>query len=170
MVTILAGNECTGKSTCFEMLRKNFEDKKDVLFIKESHPDSIEEKWKRVCYINSLIGNNQEAVFDRATVLDDIIYSEIIDHKPSDVANEIIVHNVLKKCRIIYFDCKLDVIAQRMVARGDEFIKPHQLSMINVGYERAFDQFELLPIRIDVNGLTREQVYNKVVEVLEWNE
>ena len=169
MVTILAGNECTGKSTCFEMLRKNFEDKKDVLFIKESHPDSIEEKWKRVCYINSLIENKQEAVFDRATVLDDIIYSEIIDHKPSDVANEIIVHNVLKKCRIIYFDCKLDVIAQRMVARGDEFIKPHQLSMINVGYERAFDQFELLPIRIDVNGLTREQVYNKVVEVLEWN-
>ena len=117
-----------------------------------------------------MIENNQEAVFDRATVLDDIIYSEIIDHKPSDVANEIIVHNVLKKCRIIYFDCKLDVIAQRMVARGDEFIKPHQLSMINVGYERAFDQFELLPIRIDVNGLTREQVYNKVVEVLEWNE
>ena len=84
------------------------------------------------------------------------------------MANEIIVRNVLKKCRIIYFDCKLDVITQRMVARGDEFIKPHQLSMINIGYARAFDQFELLPIRIDVTRLTREQVYDKVVEALKW--
>ena len=168
MVTILTGNECTGKSTCFKTLRENFENKKDVLFIKESHPDSIEEKWKRVCYVNSLISDNQEAVFDRATVLDDIVYSQIIDHKPSDVANEIIVHNVLKSCRVVYFDCDLDIVAQRMLVRGDEFIRPNQLCMIKIGYEKMFDQFGLLPIRIDVTRLTREQVYDKVVEALKW--
>ena len=168
MVTILTGNECTGKSTCFGLLRKNFEDKKDVLFVKESHPNNIEEKWRRVCYVNSLIESGQEALFDRATVLDDMVYSPIIDGKPSDVDKEIIVHNVLKNCRIVYFDCNLDVVTERMLARGDEFIKPHQLELIKASYEKVFDQFGLLPIRIDVSNLTREQVYNKMLEVLGW--
>lgn len=168
MVTILTGNECTGKSTCFGLLRKNFEDKKDVLFVKGDYTNDIEEKWRRACYINSLIESKQEAVFDRMTVIDDIVYSLVIDGEKSPFASEIFVHNILRRCRIIYFDSSLDLVVSRLLARGDEYIRPRQVELIHATYEHVFDEFGLDPVRIDVSKLTKEQVYQKVLEVLEW--
>lgn len=173
MVTILAGNECTGKSTCFAHLRDmvEFTQAVDCLFIKESHTDSELEKLGRVSYVRELVASNRMALFDRATMLDDLVYNPIIDNKQSQLINEQTKEwyvDTLKKCQIIFFECSLDTIKQRLSQRGDEYIDESQLEQIQQGYEAAFEQYELEPIRINVDGLREREVAKKVMEVLGW--
>lgn len=169
MVTILAGNECTGKSTCFNKLRENFEtgDVVDVTFVKEQYTNSLDEKWRRVQYISELTNATHEALFDRATALDDLIYSIIIDKRTSPLVGEFVC-SVLSKCRIVYFECDKKILEDRIVQRGDEFVGSDQLIEIASEYEKVFDSYGLSPIRINVSTLTEEQVYEKVLEVLGW--
>ena len=62
MVTILAGNECTGKSTCFEMLRKNF-DAIDQSYKEEVNIYEIE-KEITTKHADFVIGNYQNCTED----------------------------------------------------------------------------------------------------------
>lgn len=173
MVTILAGNECTGKSTCFVHLRNIVENSQavDCLLIKEGHTNSELEKIGRVSYIRELVANNQAALFDRATMLDDLVYNPIIDNKQSQLINEQTKEwyvDTLKQCQIIFFECSLDTIKQRLSQRGDEYIGESQLEQIRQGYEAIFEQYGLEPIRINVDGLSEQEVVEKVMEVLGW--
>lgn len=173
MVTILAGNECTGKSTCFAHLRDMVEASQaiDCLFIKESHTNSELEKLGRVSYVRELVTGNQTALFDRATMLDDLVYNPITDNKQSRLVNEQTKEwyvDTLKKCQIIFFECSLNTIKQRLSQRGDEYINESQLEQIQQGYEAIFEQYGLEPIRINVDGLGEKEVVRKVMEVLKW--
>lgn len=173
MVTILAGNECTGKSTCFTHLRDMAEGSQavDCLFIKESHIDSELEKLGRVSYVRELVVSNQTALFDRATMLDDLVYNPITDNKQSQLINEQTKEwyvDTLKQCQIIFFECSLGTIKQRLSQRGDEYIDESQLEQIQRGYEAIFRQYGLKPIRINVDGLSEQEVVEKVMEVLKW--
>lgn len=173
MVTILAGNECTGKSTCFAHLRDmvEFTQAVDCLFVKESHTNSELEKLGRVSYARELVASNQTALFDRATMLDDLVYNPITDNKQSQLINEQTKEwyvDTLKQCQIIFFECSLDTIKQRLSQRGDEYIDESQLEQIQQGYEAIFEQYGLEPIRINVDGLSEKEVTRKVMEVLRW--
>lgn len=164
MVIILAGNECTGKSTIFNQLKKEYLPE-NTSFIKESHTSDIFMKQMRAMYLAERCEVKCLTIYDRATVLDDLVYSQVMDEKPYSNAKAK-VHGLLSKCHIIYLDCDIEVLKERLRKRGDEYIEENQLKEIQRCYEGVFKKYRLDPIHIDTTGMSFGEVYDKVMEVV----
>lgn len=163
MVVIFAGPDGSGKSTCFEMLRGD--GVLNASFIKGTRVTGRRNKMIRAQFLISKIPENDLVIYDRATLLDDLVYSKIIDHTPSPML-EIMGYEVynLRDCLIIYFTADDDILAKRLTERGDEYIKVEDIPVIKEGYNSVFDELGLEPVIIDTSHLSEMAVSALVLE------
>lgn len=152
MVIILAGADGTGKSTCFEELKKRLP---QAIFIKETHTTSAFEKMHNARQLEEYIHSPELVIYDRAMLLDDLVYSRVIDHEPSVFDDTVLTYNLLQ-CRIIYFTCNTDVLAKRLNDRGDEFINSDQLEDIVKRYNDVFREYNLSHAVYPVDTTSRQ--------------
>jgi len=169
MVVILAGCDGTGKSTCFDKLRKSM----NANFIKESYTNDDLVKFVRIQYTSAIARESDLTIYDRATILDDIVYSQVMANRyPSWLPeqgtrdyNQLIY--TLDNCLIVYFNLDDAELQRRLDQRGDEYITPNQVNKIKYWYNRVFGLLGLTCKEIDVTGLSEDQVYYKVKEIIE---
>ena len=167
MVVILAGCDGTGKSTCFDKLRKSL----DADFIKESYTKSFFEKKARAFYTASRVGDDRLLIYDRATILDDLVYDPVMINQPSrliDTMGKGLISDILNKCLIIYFDLDDVVLTDRLELRGDDYIEAHHINKIKHSYDKVFEIFDVNREYLDTTGLSREEVFNKVKEIIKY--
>lgn len=173
MIYILAGNECTGKTTLFDMLKKGAEFRPETTFIKESYTDADGAKSIRMLYfLQTLLENNKTVVYDRATILDDMVYSKVIDgRRPlhyDDCRKILCGKRYTGRYKVIYLDTDVEILKKRLAERGDEYIEPEQLVEIKESYEKVLG---MLPsasvIRINASG-DYYDTYNKVLAAIKW--
>lgn len=165
MVVILAGCDGTGKSTCFNKLKQSV----DANFIKESYTKDVEAKRLRALFTASKINDNDLTIYDRATVLDDLVYDPVIANQESmlvPMMGKGSLNLFLFGCLIIYFDLDDYEITRRLEKRKDDYITVHQVNKIKNSYQKVFNDFNLDPVKINVTGLSEDQVYEVVKEVI----
>lgn len=143
MIYILEGADGAGKSSVFQWLKEHLE---DAVFIKESYTPSLEERKQRVDKFERLLQSGKTVVYDRATILDDYIYEPIMANVESQL-DASVTWPLLKQATVIYFDCPVKVLAERLAQRGDDYIEEHHLQSIVDAYEKMFTSIE--PYRVD---------------------
>lgn len=150
MVYILAGADGVGKTTLFNELRKAIP---DAIFIHESYTSSHEEKSRRVIRLIELAKEDKMVIYDRASMLDDLVYSPITDGEASGLENLVDkmlnakpeVHTV----EVIYIDCDNDEIAKRLESRGDSYIGIEDIPGVKKAYREVLDRLSICPWRLD---------------------
>ena len=158
MVVILAGCDGTGKSTCFDKLRKSI----DANFIKESYVKDVDRKVSRVLFTASKIIDDDLTIYDRATLLDDLVYDPVMINQKSsllDTFSKEEISGLLRRCLIIYFDVDDFELTKRIESRGDDYINVHQINKIKHSYQEVFDYFQISPIYLDATGLSEDVVF-----------
>ena len=166
MVIILAGCDGTGKSTCFKLLKEQMPGN----FIKESYTDDVHVKHIRAEFLISKLNDKDLTVYDRATILDDLVYEYVMNNNRSYLYNLLGVPTIkeaLRKSLIIYFELDEETLKNRLEIRKDDYIKAYQINKIKRFYEETFKNLNLNIRRLNVTGLSPEQVYNKVRRIIE---
>lgn len=159
MIIIFAGCDCTGKSTCFNLMNKS-----SYAAYKGSANSDPKGALFRLKYDLML---NIRAIHDRIPLIDDFVYSQIFSGKPSELMSEVNeIKRVLKKCLVFYFDCDNQIIAKRMEERGDDYISASQIPEIKIAYKKTFNLLDIKPVVIDTTHLSPEEVKEKVEEVI----
>lgn len=161
MLYIMAGADGSGKSTCFEMLKHYLGDK--AVFIKESATSSLDEKIARVQRADALAASGELVIYDRATVLDDLIYEPIVRHKSSELLYNGTIWRILQHAKILYFTCEDEVLFERLKERGDDYVTAEMLPAIKDAYEKFFENEHLMPYRFDT---THESCVTVAAQVL----
>ena len=158
MVYIIVGCDCTGKSTAFNLL-KTMHESKNMVFIKESRTTDESAKFYRVRRVANFAKSKINVVYDRATIIDDFVYNEIIDGRKSALPKDE-VRDILQDCKVIYFECADEELEARLNFRGDEFITLDKLRAIKARYEEVFEELYIEPIRIDTTCMRIHEVHN----------
>lgn len=164
MLYIMAGVDGTGKSTCFDTLKRYLGNK--AVFIKESYTPSVTERLDRVRKIAELAESDKVIIYDRATVLDDLVYEPVLQKKDS-VLYETMYHlvgHVLRKAKILYFTCEDIALKGRLEERGDEYVTFSDIGKIREKYDRVFEEFGIHPYVFDT---THEGVTTIAAQVLQ---
>ena len=164
MVYIIVGCDCTGKSTAFNLL-KTMHESKNMVFIKESRTTDESAKLYRVRRVANFAESKVNVVYDRATIIDDFVYNEIIDGRQSMLPKEEVME-VLQNCKVIYFECADDELKARLDFRGDEFVTLNQLRAIKARYEEVFTEFHIEPLRIDTTNMRIHEVHNALDNII----
>lgn len=163
MVVILEGVDGCGKSTVFENLKKILGE--SAYFFKESYPgDSLEERQSRLSNIRNFTRYPNLVIYDRATIVDDFIYNDVIACKPPMLKWEEVLP-VLNDCLIIYLDCDQDTLVKRLRERGDEYINEHQIKQLIAKYDNLSISIPNIEI-IDVTNRTEEEVCDEVYDAI----
>lgn len=159
MVIIFVGCDCTGKSTCFNMLNKpGYEKRKGSA---DSDPMKALEELKRD------LAENKNVIHDRIPVIDDFVYSRIFSKKPSVLdSHRDEISNLLNQCLIFYFTCDYHEILDRLADRGDEYITRDTIPIIKYEYIATIKSLGILPDTIDTSDKTPIEVLNEVLEVI----
>ena len=166
MVIILAGCDGTGKSTCFKLLKETIPGN----FIKESYTSNVNDKAIRALFTDTKTHDKDLTVYDRATILDDLVYEEVMCNSRSELYTRIGIKKlkmILDKCVIIYFDLDNYVLTERLQQRKDDYVKVSQVNKIKWCYEKVFSEMKLDIKKIDITGLTEKQVYSQVRRIIE---
>lgn len=168
MLYILVGPDGAGKSTCFKALKSShiLRDR-HAIFVKESHVDDEAEKYRRVTRLWEMIGvaRTVPVFYDRATAIDDSIYSPIIDNKRSVLRNAEIDSMLNTGCVVIHIDASNEELVRRIGKRGDQFINANQIACIKNAYAERLDSMRRAgcAVRtIDTTGKSASQVVDEV--------
>ena len=166
MVVILAGCDGTGKSTCFDKLRKSI----DADFLKESYTSDILEKKAKALFTGSKTMSDRLTIYDRATILDDLVYDPVMLNQQSQLINVLgkkLISVILNRCMIIYFDLDNSALAERLQYRGDDYITSDKIKDIKNSYDKVFEDLDVNRIYLDVTNLSRDEVYNEVRRIID---
>lgn len=166
MVVILCGCDGTGKSTCFSKLRESM----NANFIKESYTSDESKKLLRSLYTSTRVDDHEITIYDRATILDDLVYQRVMANKESNLIFTVgvdTISSVLNRSVVIYFDLDDFALTERLLERGDDFITIHQVNKIKKSYNEIFKKFNINHITLDTTGLSEDDVYNKVKGIIE---
>lgn len=166
MLYIMAGADGTGKSTCFETLKRYLGNK--AVFVKESYTPSVEERFARVHKIAELAKSDKVVIYDRATVLDDLVYEPVLQKKNSALCEDVemyrLVKQVLREAKILYFTCENAVLKERLEERGDEYVTFDDIVEIRDTYDEVFEAIGIHPY---VFNTTHEGVTTIAAQVLQ---
>ena len=168
MLYIMAGVDGAGKSTCFDILRRYLGNK--AVFVKESYTPSIEERLARVEKIAKLAASDRVVIYDRATVLDDLVYEPILQgkesvlRKDSEVSDK--VRQILSEAKVLYFICKDVVAEERLKERGDEYVKVTDIAKIKCAYGDVFLELGLQPYIFDTTFTNPTAIAAQVLQVV----
>lgn len=168
MLYIMAGADGSGKSTCFETLKRYLGNK--AVFVKESYTPSVEERYARVRKIANLAKSDKVVIYDRATVLDDLVYEPVLQEKDSVLFKEPeiaeLVDEVLRKAKILYFVCDDDVLKNRLEERGDEYVTFGDIINIKNSYDEVFQAFDIRPYVFDTTHTSVTTIAAQVLQVV----
>lgn len=168
MIYIITGVDCAGKSTCFEAIKNECkaQGKNDVVFIKESFTPSIEERVAKVERTLELSRTGKVVVYDRATILDDMVYNPLTEGKESPIKKLDKAVAGLRECTIIYLDCDNETLKKRLRERGDEYVTENDVVTLKKRYQELFRELDISPCVIDVSCLYPHEVVNEVKKVI----
>lgn len=159
MVVIFAGCDCTGKSTYASMMDKGiWKIKKGT--VNNDLRAAIDE-------LETSIKNNDNILYDRIPLIDDIVYSRVFSKKDSVLIEEKDrIHNLLSHCCIIYFMCDTYIIKERLRKRGDKYIIESQIPEIKKGYRKAFSLLDIHPHTVDTTRSRKETILKHIMGVI----
>lgn len=183
MIYILEGVDCSGKSTCFEQLQRMYANKvigygnrREVVFIKESKVDGeaaadperlaveMEKRLQRM--VDATVDVAKDYVFDRCSVIDDFVYSPVVDRQPSVMAmlpdSKWKVDAVLKRSVVFHFTASAEVLEQRMQVRGDDNVNVQALGAIEAEYRRFYSTHGVNPIVVDTSQASPVEIAHHV--------
>lgn len=161
MIYILAGADGTGKSTLFKGLKDKLS---GAVFIKESYTPDIEERHLRVARFQELLKSGKTVIYDRATILDDLVYCPVIDHKESSLRTPFVA-GLLSDATVIYLQGNVELIKDRLNARGDEYVNGDNVHQILNGYEEAFIDMNVVPYRLNAH-LTADKLLVHALQII----
>lgn len=140
MVYIFIGPDGSGKTT----QAKRFASFKDVLLNKGTASKAMDpamwiRKIERECE-----NEGHTYVYDRIPIIDDLVYSQILFNSPSPFEDYLsFIRVVLSKCTIFFLTAPIQVLAERIKKRGDDFVSENQLPEIVKRYEDVIDLLNL---------------------------
>lgn len=132
---------------------------KNFVFIKESRTTDDSAKQYRVRRVANFVDSKVNVVYDRATIIDDMVYNPIIDGCKSLLPKEEVME-ILQRCKVIYFECADEELEKRLQYRGDEYITLEHLKAIKARYEEVFAELHIEPIRIDTTCMRLNEVHD----------
>lgn len=169
MIYIIVGPDGAGKTTCVKRLQEYCAFAgDDKLFVKESYTDSSDNKWQRVERLYKLFRSGIDVVYDRATVIDDLVYNGITPGEA--VSNtrrrEYAAALMHTEARVIYMYADVDTLSARVDGRGDEYIRTSQLQAILDGYEATFEELGVEPYRVDTSAMSEDEAFEAVHDIV----
>lgn len=168
MVYIFVGPDGAGKSACFESLKALPELRdRHAIFIKESHVDDEDEKRRRVERLEDMISVARmvPVFYDRATAIDDFIYSPVIDGKQSQLSIARIARMMDTGCVVFYLDASDKELVRRIGKRGDQFIDASQIACIKNTYNEYLSAFRGAGCTVYTIDTTNKSTFQVVDEV-----
>lgn len=169
MIYVIVGPDGSGKTTCVKRLQEYCTFTGDSkLFVKESYTDDSDDKWHRVERMYKLFRSGIDVVYDRATVIDDLVYNGIT---PGEAVSNIrrreyAVALMHTEARVIYMYADVDTLSARVDRRGDEYIRTSQLQAILDGYEATFEELGVEPYRIDTSVMSEDEALEAVHDIV----
>lgn len=168
MLYVFIGPDGAGKSACFETLKflPALRDR-HAIFIKESHVDDEDEKRCRVDRLEDMIGVARmvPVFYDRATAIDDFIYSPVIDGKRSQLPIARIARMMDTGCVVFYLDASNEELVRRIGKRGDQFIDASQIACIKNAYNEYLKAFRSAGCTVYTIDTTNKSTFQVVDEV-----
>ena len=168
MLYIMAGADGSGKSTCFETLKRYLGNK--AVFVKESYTPSVEERLARVRKIAKLAQSDKIVIYDRATVLDDMVYEPVLQKKESifhkNVDVYVQVEQILQNAKILYFTCENAALKERLEERGDEYVTFDDIENIREMYEEVFNEFDIQPYVFNTSHTSATTIAAQVLQIV----
>lgn len=166
MVYIVVGVDGTGKTSSVQLLKQYCKQSRcPIHFIKESYTDSKVTKHKRVQRIRELTNLGYDVVFDRATLVDDLVYNQVVANKNPDVLPDVAAF-ALNDCTVIYLECDDAVLKERLADRGDEYISVADIPRLKKAYKRLFANCGINPYYIDTTELSPEEVAEQLKGII----
>lgn len=165
VVVILAGTDGSGKTTLFNKLIKSV---KYGMFISEKYPGAgLTPRLTRFRIFEQLVQADATVVYDRATVIDDFIYEEIIAGRVSALGMlKPKIAETLKRCVIIQTTCDVAVATKRLQSRGDDYIKPEMLEQIELNYERLFKEMGVSRYVLDSTHKSPDEMLAEALSII----
>lgn len=161
MIVILAGCDCSGKSTCFNKIDKSL-----GTFIKGVQMERFDTQF--LSDLKQRAESDHLYIYDRSPIIDDFVYKPLFTGNMSDLFWMLDdVKDIIKKCTVLYFTCPQFVLEDRMRRRGDEYVNPKDIETIIKNYAVTFEILGLTPIKIPTDRLNTEQTLKKVMGVIE---
>lgn len=171
MVYIFVGPDGAGKSTVFDIIRKDSGmANAGVHFIKEDHPRSTDEKVDRMLRLSDVVHDRDRShiyIFDQHTVIDDYVYSVVIDRKKPEI-NIGDMLNLLQGQTIFYLYSDIYTLQSRINKRGDEYVGANQLSAIYDRYEALLNTFDMAGINVVEMNTAYQNPEDTAAYVLEY--
>lgn len=162
MIVIIDGLDCSGKSTVYNML---YEREKGTYFIKESYPGPSDAE--RLDRLRSFCRRAQEPylyVYDRATVIDDVIY-EYRFNKRQSILEDKLSHELFEHVFVFHFTVEKEEWLKRMARRGDKYIDPSEYDSIVEAYDKYYSKYNINRGVIDTTDIDPEKAYDQVMTV-----
>jgi deoxyadenosine/deoxycytidine kinase len=170
---VLVGPECTGKTTQARMITENYSSKlvknirvKDRFQMLANVINDIQQMVIRTSWGTS----ESPVVFDRWQLIDDIIYEKYC--YGSESIMEPLLPVLGKACKdagilFVYLTIAEDEMVSRFAERGDLLRTIEEAVITRKAYQEFFrTNRAILPhIKIDVTGMTPEELYKTIVEL-----
>lgn len=162
MIIIVEGVDGVGKTT----IAKELSEQLRLFYIKESYIDNEYAKKTRVVDVleNILLDNN--VIYDRTTLIDDIVYN-FLNNKESDLSKYIdVIDTLLSHCILVHLELDEDIRKERFDKRGDEYITNDMIEKISENYNKLYDMFEKAHIyKIRLSGYLHVDIH-KIIETI----
>lgn len=165
MIYILEGADCSGKSSCYRELQDMYANKvigygnrREVVFRKESKAGPEEMPQRLEAMLIESTDQERDYVYDRCSVIDDFVYSPVVDQQPSAMAMledaRWKVEAILARAVVFHFTAPIWVVAERLQARGDDNVTVDHIGPIESAYRRFYNAFHVNPLIVETGRLS----------------
>lgn len=130
MIVIIEGLDGVGKTT----LCKQFAEKYDFEYIKESYTDDCKEKENRVMLMLQRLFDGKNYIYDRTTLIDDFVYGFLNKQESTLTKYKDIVLSILSHCHVFHLVLDEETRRKRFEQRGDAYITKEMIAHISAYY------------------------------------
>ena len=160
MKILICGPDGSGKSTLADALSHELA----LPIFKGSVYDKNKQR-----NLETLLFERDNFICDRCYALEDEVYSNLrIGTKTINLTSDI-THRIKESCIIIYLDADNETLYERLLARGDEYVKIDRSFLENLKYEymKFFDKYKFTPLvfsNMDTKDIVKEVVNMLVIK------
>jgi len=158
MILVVTGLDGTGKTSTVNELRKIV---RHASFIAEPYPgDNLTFKLVRKEVFESHVkwASHINVIYDRATLLEDLVYEELFNGRSSHFEKDPSIDRTFSKAKFVYLTTDLDTLKVRLKKRGDDYVTPDQLEQLDNKYREVFDKYGIKPFEIDTTMMRVDEV------------